>query len=157
MRRHLLVLSLAILAFTTVSAAAAQNWVGLRSGYPLGVTIHYGMANALRGADLRISGRVSVSGSNTYVGLGLDALWNVYREGPLTGYVGAGPSMEFGTGRAELGLNGLGGIDFRVGTGALSPLSIFVEGQIGGALSLSGGSARIPTFGAAVGVNWRLN
>lgn len=155
MRRPLLIIGLAVLALTAFSGAAAQNWVGLRSGYPLGVTVHYGMANALRGADLRISGRVSVSGRNTYVGVGLDALWNVYREGPLTGYVGAGPSVEFGTGRAELGVNGLGGLDFRF-TGALSPLSIFVEGQIGGALSLSGGGARVPTFGAAVGVNWRL-
>jgi hypothetical protein len=32
---------------------------------------------------------------------------------------------------------------------------MFLEGSVGcGSISLSGGSARIPTFGAALGFNW---
>jgi hypothetical protein len=53
-------LALVLSALLLIGAASAQNWFGVRSGYPLGVTLHYGIANALsRGADLRISGASS--------------------------------------------------------------------------------------------------
>ena len=153
MRHHRLALVLA--ALLLVGAASAQNWFGVRSGFPLGVTLHYGMANALGGgADLRISGRLVASSSGVSFGVGLDGLVGVFADGPVTAYVGGGPSLEFGPGRADLGVQGLVGGQFRFSQVGLPRLGLFLEGSIGAALSLSGGTARIPTFGAALGLNW---
>jgi len=154
MRHFRLALALALLL--AVGAASAQNWFGVRSGYPLGVTLHYGIGNALaNGADLRVSARVVVgSGGSATFGVGVDALVNVFAEGPVTAYVGAGPSLEAGSGRVDLDVHGLVGGAFRFTDLGLAPLSVFVEANLGAAVSLSGGTARIPTFGAAVGFNW---
>lgn len=151
---HRLTILLTVLALA--GAASAQNWFGVRSGYPLGVTVHYGIGNALaNGADLRVSARVVVgSGGSAAFGVGLDALVDVFAEGPVSAYVGGGPSLEAGGGSVELDVHGLVGGAFRFTDVGLAPLSVFVEANLGAALSLSGGSARIPTFGAAVGFNW---
>lgn len=151
---HRITILLAVLALA--GAASAQNWFGVRSGYPLGVTLHYGVGNALaNGADLRVSARVVVgSGGSAAFGIGVDALVDVYAEGPISAYVGGGPSLEAGAGRVDLDVHGLLGTAFRFTDLGLAPLSVFLEANLGAALSLSGGSARIPTFGAAVGFNW---
>lgn len=144
--------TLAVLAL--VAAASAQNWVGVRSGYPLGLTVHYGVADALGvGTDVRVSARVTATPSGAAFGVGLDALLNVAAEGPFTAYVGAGPALEVGGG-VLLDVHGLVGGAFRFVDLGLAPLSVFVEAQLGASLSLSGGTARIPTFGAAVGFDW---
>jgi hypothetical protein len=148
-------LALVLTALLLIGAASAQNWFGVRSGYPLGATLHYGMSNALsRGADLRISGRLVSSGGNVAFGVGADAMLNVFADGPVTAYVGGGPALEFGAGRADLGVQGLVGGQFRFAQVGLAPLGVFLEGSVGGSISLSGGTARIPTFGAALGFNW---
>ena len=148
-------LALALAALLLIGAASAQNWFGVRSGYPLGATLHYGMGNALSGgADLRISGRLVSSGSGVAFGIGADAMLDVFADGPVTAYVGGGPALEFGAGRADLGVQGLVGGQFRFVQVGLAPLGVFLEGSVGGSISLSGGSARIPTFGAALGFNW---
>lgn len=151
-RRLTVLLTVLLLA----GAASAQNWFGVRSGYPLGVTLHYGIGNALaNGADLRVSARVVVgSGGNAAFGVGLDALFDVFNEGPVSAYVGAGPSLEASGGSVELDVHGLLGGAFRFTDLGLAPLAVFVEANLGAAISLSGGTARIPTFGAAVGFNW---
>lgn len=151
-RRLTVLLALVLLAGT----ASAQNWFGVRSGYPLGVTLHYGVDNALaNGADLRVSARVVVgSGGSAAFGVGADALFDVWADGPLSAYVGAGPALEVGGGRVDLDVHGLVGGAFRFVDLGLAPLSVFVEANLGAALSLSGGTARLPTFGAAVGFNW---
>lgn len=148
-------LALALAALLLVGAAGAQNWFGVRSGYPLGATLHYGVANALsRGADLRISGRLVSSGGSVAFGVGADAILGVFADGPVTAYVGGGPALEFGAGRADLGVQGLVGGQFRFTQVGLASLGVFLEGSVGGSISLSGGTARIPTFGAALGFNW---
>jgi hypothetical protein len=153
MRAPALVLALATLL--ALGTAGAQDWFGVRSGYPLGVTIHYGLGNALAaGTDLRISGRVTGSASGVRFGVGIDALTGVWSEGPMRAYVGGGPSLDFGRNLADLGLHGLAGGEFRFSQLGLPPLSVFLEASLGASLSLSGGSARIPTFGAALGFNW---
>ena len=153
MRTSILVLVLAALLLAGTSHA--QNWFGVRSGYPLGVTLHYGMSNAIGGgADLRISGRVVSGGGSTSFGVSADALWRVFADGPVRAYVGAGPTLEFGPGRADLGVQGLVGGEFRFRDLGLPQLGLFLEGSAGASISLSGGSARIPTFGAALGFNW---
>ena len=152
MRVVALALALTLLAGT----ASAQDWIGVRSGYPLGVTLHYGLGNALGDADLRISGRLVADRGGVRIGVGADALVNVFAEGPVDAYVGGGPALEFGPGRADLGVQGLIGGQFRLAQVNLPQLGVFVEGSVGASLSLSGGSARIPTFGAALGFNWYL-
>ena len=153
MHRHLIaILTVLLLA----STASAQNWFGVRSGYPLGVTLHYGVGNALaNGADLRVSARVVVGpGGSASFGVGVDALVDVFADGPISAYVGGGPSIEAGGGRVDLDVHGLLGGAFRFTDLGLAPLSVFLEANLGAAISLSGGTARIPTFGAAVGFNW---
>jgi len=148
-------LALVLAALLIAGTASAQNWFGVRSGFPLGVTLHYGMANALaNGADLRISGRVVTSGTSTSFGVGADALWRVYAGGPVRAYVGAGPTLGFGPGSADLGVQALVGGEFRFRDFGLPRLGMFLEGSAGASISLAGGSARIPTFGAALGFNW---
>jgi hypothetical protein len=152
---HRLRLAAALTLLLAVGAASAQNWFGVRSGYPLGVTLHYGIANALaNGADLRVSGRVVGGGGAVRFGVGADALVRVFADGPVNAYVGGGPAVEFGPGQADLGVQGLVGGQFRLLDVGLPQLGVFLEGSVGASVSLSGGGARIPTFGAALGFNW---
>jgi len=155
-RRSLIAAAIVVLA--VFSAANAQNWAGIRSGYPLGVTLHYGMKNALaNGFDLRISGRITAQGGAARVGIGVDAMGNVAAEGPFSVYVGAGPAIEFGNGGAWLDLHALAGGEFRFVDFGLAPLGLFVEATLGGSIGLgAGSSAQIPTFGVAVGVNYHF-
>jgi len=162
MNRHLLTrpasLLCALLALTALSSASAQNWFGLRSGYPLGVTLHYGVDDALsNGFDLRVSGRVTASGGSARFGIGVDAMTTVAAEGPFSVYLGAGPALEFGNGGAWLDIHALGGGEFRFGDLGIDQLGLFVEATLGGSFGLGAGStAQIPTFGAALGVNWHF-
>lgn len=155
--RRLLAVS-AVLILALLQTASAQNWAGIRSGYPLGVTLHYGMKNALaNGFDLRISGRITAHGGSARVGIGVDAMGNVAVQGPFSVYIGAGPALEFGNGGAWLDLHALAGGEFRFSDFGLAPLGLFVEATLGGSIGLgSGSSAQIPTFGVAVGVNYHF-
>ena len=140
-RRLIVLLTVLFLA----NAASAQNWFGVRSGYPLGVTVHYGIDNGLsRGFDLRISGRVFARGSKVTVGVGVDALRDVTIEPPFSVYIGGGPAVEFGSGLFLLDVHGLVGAEFRFIDLGMPQLGIFVEGSIGAALNLSDGTAMIP-------------
>lgn len=150
---------LAAVAILSLAAnASAQNWFGVRSGYPLGVTLHYGMANALsNGFDLRVSGRITAHGGSARFGVGVDAMTTVAREGPFSVYIGAGPAIEFGSGGAWLDIHALAGGEFRFVDFGLAPLGLFIEATLGGSFGLgSGASAQIPTFGAALGVNYHF-
>lgn len=155
--RVLLALLTAALVSGISSASAQGNWFGVRTGYPLGVTIHYGIANALsNGFDLRISGHVVAHGGQARVGLGLDAMHTIAEKSPFSVYLGAGPAIEFGAGNAWLDLHALFGGEFRFVDLGLPQLGIFAEGTLGGAIGLSDGSAEVPTFGAALGVNYHF-
>lgn len=148
----------AALLFALLGNANAQNWFGVRSGYPLGVTLHYGVANALsNGFDLRVSGRVTSWGGGVRVGIGVDAMGTVAREGPFSLYLGAGPAIDFGGGGAWLDVHVLAGGEFRFVDFGLTPLGIFVEMTLGASFGLgSGATAQIPTFGAALGFNYHF-
>jgi len=148
----------AVLAFGLFANASAQNWFGVRSGYPLGVTLHYGIDNALsNGFDLRVSGRVTASGGAARFGIGVDAMTTVANEGPFSVYLGAGPALEFGNGGAWLDIHALAGGEFRFVDFGLDQLGLFLEATLGGSFGLGAGStAQIPTFGAALGVNWHF-
>jgi hypothetical protein len=151
MRRVLTALTLLVLLG---GAAHAQSWIGLRSGYPLGVTIHYG--TPLEAFDLRVSGRVVAGGDRVRLGVGVDALRTVVRDGPLSGYVGAGPAVEIGDGTLVLDVHALAGGEFRFTALDLDALGVFVEGSLGARFDVTGGAAELPAFGAALGVNWRF-
>lgn len=151
MRRVLTTLTVLLLLG---GAAQAQQWIGLRSGYPLGVTLHYG--TALASFDLRVSGRIVAGGDQVRLGLGVDALRMVARDGPLVGYVGAGPAVEVGAGTLVLDVHALAGGEFRFSAVDLDALGVFLEGSLGARFDVGGGAAELPAFGAALGVNWRF-
>lgn len=156
--KRLLPILLTVGLFLGLSSANAQNWFGVRTGYPLGVTLHYGIANALsNGFDLRISGRVAAHGGKARVGIGVDAITTVVTERPFSVYVGAGPALDFGSGGAWLDIHALGGAEFRFYDLGLPALGLFVEATLGGAIGLgSGAAAEVPTFGAALGFNYHF-
>lgn len=146
-----------LLASGIATANAQGNWVGIRSGYPLGVTIHYGMKNALgNGADLRISGRVVVHNNVANFGLGLDAMHDVLVKSPFSVYVGAGPAFETGSNGTWIDVHGLAGSEFRFVDVGVPQLGIFLEGTLGALINVSGGSSEIPSAGLALGVNWHF-
>lgn len=148
----------ALLLIGLFANASAQNWFGVRSGYPLGVTVHYGIENALSNDfDLRVSGRITASGGGARIGIGVDAMTTVAVEGPFSVYFGAGPALVFGNGGAWLDVHALGGGEFRFVDFGLEPLGLFIEATLGGSFGLGSGSqAQIPTFGAALGVNYHF-
>jgi hypothetical protein len=152
--KHFLGLLVATLLMT--SAQAQENWFGLRTGYPLGLTVHYGIENGLdNGFDLRISGNLRAYGNSVEVGIGLDGMSDIVRDGPLSVYVGGGPALDFGGGGALLDLHGLIGGEFRFSGAGLSALGLFVEGTLGASIGL-GRDSRVPSGGAAVGFNWHF-
>jgi hypothetical protein len=154
MMKRFFLLSLTMLLLTSVQAQ--QNWFGVRTGYPLGITLHYGIENGLdNGFDLRISGNLRAYGRNVEVGIGLDGMNDIVRDGPLSIYIGAGPALDFGGGGALLDLHGLIGGEFRLSAGGLGDLGIFVEGTLGASIGL-GRDSRVPSGGAAVGFNWHF-
>jgi hypothetical protein len=151
MRRILAVLTLVLVLG---GAAHAQQWFGVRTGYPLGVTLHYG--TALDAFDLRVSGRVVARGESVRLGVAVDALSTVQRNGPLSAYLGAGPALEIGSDDLILEVHALVGGEFRFSAFELDPLGVFVEGSLGGQVNLAGGDADVPSVGAALGVNWHF-
>ena len=155
--RILTILTLAALVSGLSAASAQGNWFGVRSGYPLGVTLHYGVGNALsNGYDLRISGKLVVDNNGSRFGLGLDGMHTFAAAGPFSAYLGAGPSFEVGSGSSLLDLHALIGGEFRFSDFGLPQLGVFGEGTLGATIGLSNVSSRFPTFGAALGVNWHF-
>lgn len=154
-RVRILTLALTLIALAAGSASA-QNWFGLRTGYPLGVTVHYGMSDTFaNGFDARISANLRVRGERVSFGVGVDALNTVSVEGPFNLYVGFGPALDFGGGGALIDLHVLGGGEFRFTDLGLDPLGVFAEVSLGAGLGL-GRPSQIPTFGGAVGFNYRF-
>lgn len=150
---------LGILALLALTAPVyAQSWAGIRTGYPLGLTVHYGTGDALAGAfDLRVSGRIEAVGGSPRFGVAVDFLRTVSVEPPFEVYVGGGPSLSVGGGGAFFGLHGLLGGEYRFTDLQLAPLGIFGEISLGAEFSTGGGgSARLPAFGAALGINWHF-
>lgn len=155
--RFLATLAAVLLASGIATASAQGNWVGLRSGYPLGVTLHYGVANGFgAGADLRVSGRVEVHGSEARVGLGVDAMHTVVAKSPFSVYVGAGPAIEVGSGGTWLDVHGLAGGEFRFVDVGVPQLGIFLEGTLGALIGISNTPSEVPSFGLALGVNYHF-
>lgn len=149
-------LFIAVMVMTASAAHAQDNWFGLRTGYPLGLTVHYGIENGLNnGFDLRISGNLRAYGRNVEVGLGIDGMSDIIQDGPLSLYIGAGPSLDFGGGGALLDLHGLVGGEFRFSAAGLSQLGLFIEGTLGASIGI-GRDSRVPSGGAAIGFNWHF-
>lgn len=144
---------LLLLAFFSFGSAQ-NNWLGLRSGYPLGLSLHYGVANGFSsGVDLRVSVNIQVFNRITRFGLGVDALNTFYRERPFSAYFGGGAAANFGGPGPLFGLSALLGGEFRFTDLGLDPLGIFAEARVGAEIGKGG---RIPAFGAAIGFNYHF-
>ena len=152
LRTFLVALVLALLA----GSVHGQNWLGLRTGYPLGVTVHYGIEDAISaGSDLRVSGRIAAIGGSPRFGVAVDILRTISIEQPFFVYVGGGPAISVGGGGAYFEVHGLLGGEYRFTDLDLAPLGIFGEISLGAEFSTSG-TARLPAFGAALGFNWHF-
>ncbi|MGL4609147.1 MAG: hypothetical protein ACRCYY_05590 [Trueperaceae bacterium] len=152
MKRFVVLMFLMSMGFTQ----AQSNWFGVRTGYPLGITLHYGIVNGLdNGFDLRVSGNIRQYGGVLGVGIGVDGMNDIVRDGPLSVYVGVGPALDFSNSGVLLDLHGLIGGEIRLSAGGLGALGIFVEGTIGATIGL-GRDSYIPAGGAAIGFNWHF-
>ncbi len=147
--RKLLVIAASIFLLTT-GAAFAQNddtaldvapdgdtWVGASTGYPFGLTAHYGLGDALGdGVDLRFNGQFAFAGGLTEstigFNVGADALFNIPVDAEdIKVYAGAGPSLGFAltTYNAGVGGGSLGG--FALGAQGLAGAEYLVTEEIG--------------------------
>lgn len=152
MKPTLLILTLLAL----FGSAQAQNWIGLRTGYPLGVTIHYGIDGGLSDdLDLRINANIRVRDDDVNFGVGADALSTLSVQDPFELYIGGGPAIDVGGGGVLVDVHGLVGGEFRLGDLELDPFGIFAELALGGAIGI-GRDSVIPTFGGAVGFNYHF-
>jgi hypothetical protein len=149
-------LTLVLMILLYASAQAQENWFGVRTGYPLGITLHYGIENGLdNGFDLRISGNLRAYGNNVEVGIGVDSMNDIIQDGPLSLYIGGGPALDFGGGGALLDLHGIVGAEIRLSGAGLGSFGVFAEGTLGASIGL-GRDSRVPSGGAAVGFNWHF-
>lgn len=154
--KRLFSIAIISLLLLLASAQAQGNWFGVRSGYPLGATLHYGIDNALaNGFDLRVGLNLSARGNSFDIGLGVDALNTVYTERPFEVYVGGGLALDFGGGGTLLDAHGLAGGEFRFTDLGLSPLGLFAELSLGAAVGI-GRKSLIPSFGGGLGINWHF-
>lgn len=149
MRKFLV--SLIAVAALGAGAAFAQggSWVGLSTGYPFGVTLHYGMEDLFSpGMDLRLNlrgdfGGGTLTGGVTYsvfsVSVGGDLLYglaDLSTDPNLNPYVGGGLTLGFAGGSTSDGvsigglaydIHGLAGAEYLVA----SSFGIFGEVQLG--------------------------
>ena len=118
-------------------APNGDTWLGASTGYPFGLTAHYGLGDALGdGVDLRFNGRFAFSGdlvsSTIGFNLGADALFAIPVDSDeVHVYAGAGPSLGFAATTYNAGVTGgnLGG--FVVGAQGLAGAEYLLTDQIG--------------------------
>ncbi|MEJ2668092.1 MAG: hypothetical protein P8Z81_13535 [Deinococcales bacterium] len=155
--RLLITLVAVVLAAGLATASAQDDWIGIRSGYPLGVTLHLGIGNALgNGTDLRVSGRIEVHNNVARYGLGIDAMHDILYTSPFSVYIGAGPAIEFGSGSTWLDVHALAGSEFRFVPLGVPQLGLFLEGTVGALIGVSTAASESPSFGLALGVNYHF-
>lgn len=148
---------LTLLLMLVLGSAHSQNWIGLRSGYPLGVTLHYGISDAFApGTDGRVSANLRIRNGETDLGVGFDVLRTVSVEPPFEAYIGGGPAIDFGSAGAVLDVHALAGGEFRLSDLDLEELGVFAEISLGAGIGVGGRSSEIPRFGAAVGFNYHF-
>lgn len=163
--RKLLVIAASIFVLT-MGAAFAQDddtaldvapdgdtWVGASTGYPFGLTAHYGLGNALGdGIDLRFNGQFSFAGSFGYsaigFNLGADALFNIPVEADdVKVYAGAGPKLGFILASTNLGIGGASAGGFQLGAQGLAGAEYLVTDDIGVFGELRVGLSYLSGFG----------
>lgn len=145
---------LGLLLMLVLGSVQAQNWIGVRSGYPLGVTFHYGIADAFApGTDGRVSANLRIRNNIVNFGVGFDVLNTVNVEPPFEVYVGGGPAIDIGGGGAVIDLHGLVGGEFLLSDLDLEELGVFAEISLGAGIGIGRGS-EFPRIGAGVGFNY---
>lgn len=147
--RKLLVIAASVFLLTAGAAFAQEDetaldvapdgdsWVGASTGYPFGLTAHYGLGDALGdGIDLRFNGQFAFSGNfvSSAIGfnIGADALFNIPVEvDDLSVYAGAGPKLGFAVASTNLGAGGgsIGG--FQLGAQGLAGAEYLITDEIG--------------------------
>jgi hypothetical protein len=157
-------LGLIALISVPLGAASAESWAGVRSGFPLGVSLHYGMEDGLGdGTDFRVSFNAYLreqTGNQLYVGLGLDVFRELQQKRPFSLYGGGGFAADigpniYGETSALIDVHGLLGGEFRFYDLDLEEFGVFAEVTLGAGFGVNRNSA-LPTFGGAVGFNYHF-
>ncbi len=146
-------------------APDGDTWVGVSSGYPLGLTAHYGLGDALGdGVDLRFNGRFTFASAVTATAFGFnvgaDALFAIPIDADdLSVYAGAGPNLGFvsattvsgaSAGGVSIGAQALVGTEYDIS----DDIGVFGEFRLGFAYVTSLNFAADPTF--AFGANYHF-
>ncbi len=165
-KQFLLKLHLALVIFVFLSQASASSWFGVRSGYPLNITAHFGFENVLfTGIGLRVSANLSQrqaflnyidnNSSSTSFGFGADALLPIIKQNPVLIYLGVGSTVSFAAAKTLTDIHGLAGLEYRPDVAILNQLGIFTEASAAiGAINLTEKSFQSLSW--SIGVNWHL-
>lgn len=165
-KQFLLKLTLLLLIFVFFAQASAGSWFGVRSGYPLNITAHFGFENVLfTGIGIRASANLSQrqafldyidskSGSTSF-GFGADALLPIVKQNPVSIYLGVGSTVNFAASKTLTDIHGLAGLEYRPDIPILNQLGIFTEATAAiGAINLTEKSFQSLSW--SLGVNWHL-
>jgi len=157
---------LIILLFTVFSNGYASSWFGVRTGYPLNITAHYGLENIMfTGINLRASANFSQrqafmdyyngDKSPSSFGIGLDGLLKIAESKPINIYLGTGATINFLDAKTITDLHLLAGLEFRPNVAILNQLGIFTEAS--GAYGLVNFTEKsFQQLSWSFGVNWHL-
>jgi len=161
-----LIVFLLVLAFAMLPTSYASSWFGVRTGYPLNISTHYGLENIMfTGINLRASASISqrqafmdyYSGNKSpnSFGIGLDGLLKVAESKPINIYLGAGATINFIDAKTISDLHLLAGLEFRPNVPILNQLGIFTEASAAyGLVNISEKSFQQLSW--TLGVNWHL-
>ena len=130
-----------------------DTWVGISTGFPFGVNLHFGFEDMIgEGIDLRANAAL---GLGSQFGLGADVLADlpIDMDNPALGiYAGGGPNFSFVAGNAVVSLGLLVGGEFRLGDAGLPEGGIFAE--VGPTLTFV--PAFVPNANAKFGFNYHF-
>lgn len=127
--------ALGILALTVVLSLAAVGQAagvfGVRFDAPWGFGLHAGLSDLLGpGTDLRLTAHVAWT-HGWPINADLDAIWTVYRNGLLSGYLGAGVAWGwFPSADWAIGPNAVAGLEYQVGAVEGTRFTVFGEGKL---------------------------
>ncbi|MEX2541500.1 MAG: hypothetical protein WD314_06810 [Trueperaceae bacterium] len=147
------VIPVALLLMLLFGSTQAQNWIGVRSGFPWGANVHYGLGDAFGAGS---HGRVSLALRGSDFGVGFDFLNTLSVEPPFEIYVGGGPLLLIGGNGLLVDLHAFLGGEFVLSDLDLEELGIFAELGLGGGIGFGSRAHENATVRGALGFNYRF-
>ena len=117
--------------------AATSQWVGVSTGFPLGIVLHYGIEDLIgQNIDLRANldaNFLGLGGSGVTISGGADALYHLPIDmdgAPFDVYAGGGINVGFqlgDDGGFSAGVRGIGGVEYLI----TNNIGVFAEARVG--------------------------